>query len=125
MHDPTVVTDELVETRFRIYTSPDFAAVAGRLVDAFTARPRPEEMLTADRLQRIDCPTLVLWTRQNPTMPWEVGEAAGRIIPGAAYHLMEDAGHWPQYEKPDEFLEVVGRFLRSVAGRAQLPGGAA
>lgn len=69
VHDSSVVTDELVETRFRIYTRPDFAAVAGRLVEAFTARPRSEEMLTAERLSCISSPTLVLWTRQNPTMP--------------------------------------------------------
>ncbi|SFL31212.1 alpha/beta fold hydrolase [Geodermatophilus ruber] len=125
MHDPAVVTDELVEARYRIYTRPDFAAVAGRLVEAFTAGPRQEEMLTADRLRGIARPTLVLWTRQNPTMPWEVGERASRLIPGAAWYLMEDAGHWPQYEKPEEFLAVVGRFLRSVAGPADSTGGAA
>jgi 2-hydroxy-6-oxo-6-(2'-carboxyphenyl)-hexa-2,4-dienoate hydrolase len=123
MHDPAVVTDELVETRFRMYTRPDFAAVANRLVDAFTARPRPEEMLTAEALARISSPTLILWTRQNPTMPWEVGERASRIVPGAAWYLMEDAGHWPQYEKPQEFLRVVGGFLRSVAGRSDLVAG--
>ncbi|WP_418346009.1 alpha/beta fold hydrolase [Rhodococcus pyridinivorans] len=118
VHDPSVVTDELVETRYRIYASPDFAATAGDMVAAFTSRPRPEELLTAERLATINCPTLVLWTRQNPTMPWPVGEAASRIIPDATFHLMEDAGHWPQFEKPAEFHAVVGGFLRSVtAGR--------
>jgi 2-hydroxy-6-oxo-6-(2'-carboxyphenyl)-hexa-2,4-dienoate hydrolase len=33
---------------------------------------------------------------------------------------MEDAGHWPQYEKPEEFHAVVGGFLRSVTGRDEL-----
>lgn len=118
VHDPAVVTDELVETRYRIYTRPDFAAIAGDMVAVFTSRARPEEMLTAERLATINCPTLVLWTRQNPTMPWPVGEAASRIIPDAAFHLMEDAGHWPQFEKSAEFHAVVGAFLRSVtAGR--------
>jgi 2-hydroxy-6-oxo-6-(2'-carboxyphenyl)-hexa-2,4-dienoate hydrolase len=117
VHDPAVVTDELVETRYRIYTRPDFAAVAGGLVAGFTSHARPAEMLTAERLATISCPALVLWTRQNPTMPWQVGEAASRIIPGARWHLMEDAGHWPQFEKPAEFNQVVGEFLRSVAGR--------
>jgi 2-hydroxy-6-oxo-6-(2'-carboxyphenyl)-hexa-2,4-dienoate hydrolase len=116
MHEPSVVTDELVETRYRIYTRPDFATIAGDLVAGFTSRVRPEEALTADRLATISCPTLVLWTRQNPTMPWQVGEAASRIVPGATFHLMEDAGHWPQFEKPAEFHAVVGGFLRSVTG---------
>jgi 2-hydroxy-6-oxo-6-(2'-carboxyphenyl)-hexa-2,4-dienoate hydrolase len=29
---------------------------------------------------------------------------------------MEDAGHWPQFEKPAEFHAIVGEFLRSVTG---------
>lgn len=117
MHDPSVVTDELVETRFCIYTRADFAAVAGHLVDAFTARPQAEDMLTPERLERVTCPTLVLWTRQNPTMPWQVGEAASRMIPGASFALIEDAGHWPQYEKPAEFNRLVGGFLGEVRAR--------
>lgn len=119
VHDPAVVTDELVETRYRIYIRPDFAAVASRLVQGFTAGVRPEELLTSERLARISCPTLVLWTRQNPTMPWEIGEAASRIIPGASFYLMEEAGHWPQFEKPVEFHAVVGQFLRSVTASAR------
>lgn len=113
MHDRTVVTDELVETRYRIYTRPDFAEVAPGLIDALTSHVPPEELLTADRLATVSCPTLVFWTRQNPTMPWQVGEAASRIIPGARFHLMEEAGHWPQFEKPAEFGSVVGGFLLS------------
>lgn len=116
MHDPSVVTEELVETRFRIYTRPDFAAVAHRLVEAFTAASRPEELLTSERLSRIICPTLVVWTRQNPTMPWQVGEAASEQIPGAVFRLLNAAGHWPQYEKPMEFNQLVGDFLRSQSG---------
>ncbi|MCW2636031.1 MAG: flnE [Blastococcus sp.] len=115
VHDPAVVTDELVETRYRIYTDPDFAVIASDLVAGFTSRARPEEMLTAERLATISCPTLVLWTRQNPTMPWPVGSAASQLIPGASFHLMEDAGHWPQFEKPAEFHAVVNGFLLSAA----------
>lgn len=123
MHSPDVVTDELVETRFRMYTRPDFVAVADRLIDSFTAEPSPHTMLTAERLTQIACPTLILWSRQNPTMPWEVARRASELIPGAAWYLMEDAGHWPQYEKPAEFLHVVGEFLRSVVRGPNTAGG--
>ena len=74
--------------------------------------------LTRDNLARIACPALVFWSRQNPTMPWEVGEEASRIIPDARWYLMEDAGHWPQFEKPAEFNNVMGNFLREVSGHA-------
>lgn len=123
MYDTSVITTELVETRFRIYNQPDFLAVAGQMVKAFAGTRQENELLTADRLATISCPTLVLWTRYNPTMPHRVGEAASEIIPDARYYLMEDAGHWPQFERPAEFNEVVGTFLHSVVGRSDLVDG--
>ena len=115
VRDPKLVTDELVEVRYRLYSQPDFLAVAPRLVDAFTFNIKPTEVMTREKLATISAPTLVFWTRHNPTMHWEVGKQASQIIPNASWYLMEDAGHWPQFEKPEEFNEVVGTFLRKVA----------
>ncbi|MGK2931682.1 MAG: alpha/beta fold hydrolase [Solirubrobacterales bacterium] len=117
VHDPTIITDELVQTRLQMYTRPDFLAIADQLVTSFTTRPDPLELLTSERLSRIACPTLVLWTKQNPTMPWSVGKRASEVIPGAAWYLMDRAGHWPQFEKPAEFNAVLGHFLESVVDR--------
>ena len=114
MHDTSVVTDELVDVRYRIYSDPDFMAMSGKMVGQLTGAGGGAWTLTRERLARIACPTLVLWTRQNPTMPWHVGEEASRIIPNAQWYLMEDAGHWPQFEKPAEFNELVRAFLRRV-----------
>ncbi len=118
MYDKTVVTDELVEARYRIYSDPEFMALSGRMVSQLTSAGENAWMLTRERLARISCPALVLWTRQNPTMPWEVGEEASRIIPGAQWYLMEEAGHWPQFEKPEEFNTVLSTFLEQTHSAA-------
>jgi 2-hydroxy-6-oxonona-2,4-dienedioate hydrolase len=115
VHDKAVVTDELVEARYRIFTQPDFLAVANRLLDGLTEGE--SHALGPEALTRISCPTLVLWTRHNPTMQWPVGEAASKLIPGASFHLMEDVAHWPQFEDPEEFHRVVGEFLGRVVPR--------
>lgn len=117
VHDTGLITDELVETRYRIFTQPDFLAVAGRLLDGLTATAGEQDVLDAQALRKISCPTLVLWTRHNPTMQWDVGKAASELISGAAWHLMEDAGHWPQFERPDEFHRVLATFLAGTAER--------
>ena len=112
MHDASVVTDELVEVRYRIYADPSFMAISDRMVRELTGAGGGAWTLTRERLAAIACPALVLWTRQNPTMPWNIGHEASRIIPGASWYLMEDAGHWPQFEKPAEFNGVLLDFLR-------------
>ena len=112
MHDASVVTDELVEARYKIYADPAFTAISDRMVGELTGAGGGAWTLTRERLAAIACPALVLWTRQNPTMPWDVGHEASRIIPGASWYLMEDAGHWPQFEKPAEFNGVLLDFLR-------------
>ncbi|MGY6258922.1 alpha/beta fold hydrolase [Paraburkholderia caledonica] len=111
MFDKNVVTDELVDVRYAIYTLPDFAAIAERLVSDLTTSNSRAYLLTPDRLRMISVPSLIFWTRQNPTMPWQVGEEASKFIPSALFYIMEDAGHWPQFEKPEEFNEVLLNFL--------------
>lgn len=119
MYDKGAVTDELVEARYRIYSDPEFMALSGRMVGQLTGAGGNAWTLTRERLARISCPALVLWTRQNPTMPWEVGEETSRVIPGAQWYLMEEAGHWPQFEKPEEFNAVVSAFLGTADSAAR------
>ena len=58
-------------------------------------------------------PTLVLWTDQNKGQSPEVGEYLASLLPGARYHMIRDASHWPQWEQPEEHDEVVAGFLRA------------
>jgi pimeloyl-ACP methyl ester carboxylesterase len=81
MYDPATVTDELVESRYRIYTLPDSVAAMPKLVaEAPGAANRPY-MLTENDLRALDHKTLVLWTDHNPTTPPEVGRRAAELLP--------------------------------------------
>lgn len=123
MHQPASVTDELVEVRYRIFTRPDSRRTMARMVDDVTGSANLEYALTEDRLRRLDVPTLVLWTRHNPTTPWEEGEAAAQVIRESRFELMEGCAHWPQFEDPVRFNALVLAFLSGhVAGVAQSAG---
>ncbi len=107
----TSLTDELVEIRYRIYKQPETQRAMQRIVDATTGDGRKPYMLTRDRLSQIKAPTMIVWTRHNPTTPWQVGEQAHGIIRGSTFHVMEDCGHWPQWEQPEEFNRLMLDFL--------------
>lgn len=34
-------------------------------------------------------------------------------IPGSSFEVMKECGHIPHEEKPDEFLPIVARFLKT------------
>lgn len=110
--DPGDLTEELVESRYQIYRQPEFIEAQRRYWTEDVSLQGDTELLTRERLDSITTPTLVLWTSHDPFLPAEVGEHVHKAINGSEYVVMQDCGHWPQFEKPDEFNEVMLGFLR-------------
>lgn len=109
--DPeTSITDELIEVRYRIYTR----RASEQPQPATPTAPAPAGVgvsLTPERLRAIKAPFFFLWTDHNPSTPWQVAEMAHKEMPGSKFHIIKHAGHWPQYEQPEEFNRVVLDFL--------------
>jgi pimeloyl-ACP methyl ester carboxylesterase len=40
----------------------------------------------------------------------ECGQLYQRAIPGATLQLIEQCGHWPQFERPQELARLVTAF---------------
>lgn len=97
-HDKTKVTDDLVETRYRIYAQPGFATAMERICCLLEPAKRPAMMLTDDELRAIRAPTLVIWTSHDPQGAVSVGTGFATLIPDARLEVMEGCGHWPQFE---------------------------
>ena len=53
----------------------------------------------------------MLWTTHDPTASVEVGRRLAGLIPGAEFVVMEDCGHWPQYEDAETFNRIHLDFL--------------
>lgn len=112
MENPASVTEELVEIRYRIYSQPEFRTNIDNIVVILDLETRLKNLLTDEMLNRIKAPTLVLWTTHDPMATVEVGEKMHKAIPGSRFVVMEECGHWPQYEKPDEFNSISIDFFR-------------
>jgi pimeloyl-ACP methyl ester carboxylesterase len=63
-------------------------------------------------LGRIAVPTLMLWGDSDRVVTPDYGRAYARLIPGARFELIEAAGHHPEIEQPERFVERVAAFLR-------------
>jgi pimeloyl-ACP methyl ester carboxylesterase len=62
-------------------------------------------------LNRIKVPTLLVWGASDRVVSPDYGRAYSRLIPGARFELIEGAGHHPEIEQPEMFVERILRFL--------------
>lgn len=63
-------------------------------------------------LDRLACPALVLWGREDPYIPVRFGRAYAERLPGAELVELEGAGHWPWLDRPEAIDRVVAFLER-------------
>jgi pimeloyl-ACP methyl ester carboxylesterase len=62
-------------------------------------------------LGRIAVPTLLLWGASDRIVTPGYGRAYADLIPGSRFELIAEAGHHPELEQPEAFVERVVGFL--------------
>jgi pimeloyl-ACP methyl ester carboxylesterase len=55
---------------------------------------------------------LLLWGESDGIVTPDYGRSYGRLIPGSRFELIERAGHHPEIEQPEAFVDRVVRFLQ-------------
>lgn len=113
--DPDSMTEEMVRIRHHIYSQPGMVDSVIRVTSAVLAMNRGEyegiDYMDSEVLERLTCPTLVLWTDHNPGKPFDIVKPAIERIPDAEVHLVLNAAHWPQFEQAAEVNDHMIRFL--------------
>ena len=109
--DPSMVPDDLVEMRFRIYSQPGYREVTERILCLQEMDVRQRNMVREEDLQRLSMPTMLVWTTADPIAGVDVGYWTDSHIPNSRFLLMDASGHWPQYEQADLFNREHLAFL--------------
>ena len=66
-----------------------------------------------ERLGKMDKKILLLWGRNDATVPFEHSNLLCAILTDVRFHMIENCGHIPHYEKPDEVNPLLLEFLRN------------
>ncbi len=117
MHDSGQVSDELIAVRRDIYAQPTFPRSMQHIMCLHDPEIRYRNRLQDADLERIECPTLLVWTGNEPAGQDKGRDMAAKLAKGE-FFLIEDAEHWPQWEDPAAFNERVLRFLDEHGGGA-------
>jgi 2-hydroxy-6-oxonona-2,4-dienedioate hydrolase len=110
---PERITDEMVAIRQRLYQDPEVNA-SMRKVFQMDAPPVNAEPYEESDFKNFEPGprTLVLWGEWNPGRGYDYAEYCADLICGKFYGV-DDSGHWPQWEHPDEYVQVLTEFLKS------------
>ena len=106
MADRSLITDEIVEERYRASVEPAFleAAPEGR------GEPAATEPLW-QRLHEIGARTMVVWGRDNRVQGYDNALFMLNRIPDVEVHLFGRTGLWVPFERARRFEALVTGFL--------------
>ena len=107
-HNPEIATKELVDEVFDIVNDRNKAI---RVV--VTAKSAVRHNL-GDKLHQIKNPTLLIWGKQDIVTPAFVGEKFNELIENSKLFFVEECGHAPMMEKPEEFNVILENFLEEL-----------
>ena len=107
-YDPSVATKELVDELFEAVNDRNKAL---RII--ITAKSAIRHNLE-DKLNQINCPTLLVWGKEDGVTPLFVGEKFNKLIKYSKLVVVEKCGHAPMMERPDKFNTILSDFLSSL-----------
>lgn len=64
-----------------------------------------------ERLGTLDIPTLIIWGREERSIPLQSGEKIHRTLTGSRLEILEQAGHASNFDTPDQFNQLAIDFL--------------
>ena len=98
---PTRLPAALVAEQLRGAGTPGLIPAA-QAISEYDLRPH---------LERIACPTLIVWGNRDRVITRRDLDAFAELIPGARKVMYEDTGHMSQLERPAEFNALLAEFL--------------
>jgi 2-hydroxy-6-oxonona-2,4-dienedioate hydrolase len=111
MADRSKAYDDLIATRQAIYSQPGMADAMRHNMVLQEMDIRLRNLMQPGDYGRIEAPTFVIWTSDDPTADVGEGRRIASMIPGALFTVMDGCGHWPQFEDPDLFNVMQVDFL--------------
>ena len=113
-HDPSRAPDasKLSDAELQILAS-NRVALSMYVWDPYMHNPKLPR-----RLHRIKVPTLFLWGESDGLITPGYGRAFSAMIPGSTLQVIGKAGHSPQVEQPEAFVQKVLAFAQPTGSKS-------
>ena len=117
VYDQALVTEELIEQRWKSATDPATLASARRMYGKAAFARMMAMTKAADvpmpwaLMHRVQAPTLLTWGRDDRVSPLDITLIPIRTISNAELHVFPNCGHWAMIEAKAAFESTVLGFL--------------
>ena len=115
-HDPSFVTNGLVETKYALARAPGAHQAVLKTLRSLVSVSgfRIEHVAALQAVMRtLQQPTLIIWGQQDRLVPPDHARILEAKLPRSRTILFDECGHLPQLEQPQKFNEAVLEFLGS------------
>lgn len=104
-----LVTDERVSLYTKFFSTRQFIAI----VNAAKKIIPKEYPAYISKYTKINTPVLIIWGRNDNVISLESGKKLNKALINSRLIVLDDCGHIPQEELPEETYSIVGSFLEN------------
>lgn len=109
-YDKSLITSDYFENATRHYKIKGSTEVSLRILRKQFFHTLSNEVR---KLGEMDVPTLIVWGRNDKTVPLERGQEMHSILKGSRLEVLDRAGHCPNEEQWQQFNQLALDFLSS------------
>lgn len=109
-YDPKNASDELVEEVYQTVND------RGKVLRILTMAKSAIRHNMRKDIPKMSLPVCLIWGKDDHITPVEVGEEFHTLLPDSELHLLDQCGHAPMMEKPEEFNSIADKFYNRILG---------
>ena len=106
VHDPAWLWEPADRASYAPLGDPAYRAAARQVLEQF------DFSALHDRFRELHQPTLLIWGREDPTIPYRIGELIGAMLPCRRMIVLPNTLHRPHQAQPDTVVAEMERFLQ-------------
>jgi len=88
------------------------------ILSTIRLQPGMNSLAEYDSVGRYHLPALLIWGREDKSISSADMQQLVNLIPGIEFHIIEETGHIPMYERPDVVNPLLIEFLNGLKARS-------
>jgi haloalkane dehalogenase len=111
-----IAVTSLVPQFFGDASQPDaLAEIRSWTADIPDALDRQDAVIASGALQTTSVPALVIFGRDDPNLNPDVAQHISDLFKTSELQVIDQASHWPQWDRPDLVAELIKRSIAATA----------